>query len=88
MRDESARLEWYNCRECDGYYTWFRVDVMDGLVMYGWLHKDEHRECSRNTGLHFQDFRHNIEGYDHEGQRSGQEETEGEDECQAGPGTG
>lgn len=64
MRDDEARLEWYNCRECEGLYTWFKVDIMDGLIMYGWLHWDEMANCSRNTGMTVQDFRGNIEGSD------------------------
>jgi len=65
MRDDEARLDWYNCGLCDGLHTWFRVDVIEGIVMYGWLHQDEHRECPRNTGLNWLDFRNNIRGYDH-----------------------
>lgn len=64
MRDDQARLEWYNCRECGELYTWFRIDVVDGLLLYGWLHWDEMVKCSRNTGLTLQDFRDNIEGSD------------------------
>lgn len=65
MRDDSGAIDWYNCGLCDGLHTWFRVYVMDGIVMYGWLHQDEHRECPRNAGLNWLDFRDRIVGYDH-----------------------
>lgn len=48
MRDEC--LVWDECPVCGMLYTWFRVEIMPGLEMYGWLHKTD-GDCKRDTGL-------------------------------------
>lgn len=29
---------WEVCEKCGGFYNWFRIDVMEGVEMMGWLH--------------------------------------------------
>jgi hypothetical protein len=57
MHDDRSRLDWYNCKECDGFYTWFRVEIIEGLEMYGWLHKQMYPGCSRMKELNWSDTR-------------------------------
>lgn len=47
---DNTRLEWIECELCGMLYTWFRVEVIEGLVMYGWLHKTD-GDCSKDGGL-------------------------------------
>jgi hypothetical protein len=46
-----TRLEWCECELCGMAYTWFRVQVTEDIVMYGWLHKTD-GDCPRDKGLH------------------------------------
>lgn len=56
MRDE--RLEWASCIDCDGAYTWFNIEVMDEVNLYGWVHLwIDGPRCSRDKGMTLQDMR-------------------------------
>jgi hypothetical protein len=53
-RDMGGGMEWYECPVCDMLYTWFRIEIVEGVDMYGWLHKTD-GDCSRDKGLAFSD---------------------------------
>lgn len=65
MHDDRVRREWRDCNECGEPTMWLRVDVMDGVVIYGLIHRDEWVDCRRNVRLNMVDFRNSIEGSDH-----------------------
>lgn len=66
---EETRLEWYDCPECGMAYTWFRVEVMAGLELYGWLHMVDVR-CWRDKGMQLGDVREGN-GSDTKGETGG-----------------
>lgn len=59
MSDDDVRIEWYDCRGCGADYTWFSIEVMDGVDLYGWIHRDmdEAGRCARDKGLTMKDTR-------------------------------
>lgn len=58
MGNESndTRLEWYECQLCGMRYTWFRIEVGEGLELYGWLHRTD-GDCPKDKGLELSDTR-------------------------------
>lgn len=59
MHHDATRLEWYNCRGCGKEYTWFRVEVMAGVELWGWLHRID-EGCERDMGMGMTDHRPGI----------------------------
>lgn len=56
MNDE--RLEWINCPECEGVYTWFDIEIMDELSLYGWVHRwIDGPRCIKDDDMTLQDTR-------------------------------
>lgn len=57
MHDDDAMLDWYACNDCGMDYTWFRVEILEGLEMYGWLHRRMYSGCKRDKGMEINDMR-------------------------------
>lgn len=56
MHDDDVRLEWHNCRGCGEQYTWFRIEVMAGVEIWGWIHR-WFTKCERDIGMGMTDAR-------------------------------
>lgn len=60
MSDEGYLLEWHECRVCDEAYTWFSIEVIRGVELYGWVHKDgkgDEKDCPLDRGMFLKDLR-------------------------------
>lgn len=60
-RNDEHRLEWYKCQECGSGYTWFNIEVIEAVELYGWVHQIQLwgrvGQCKRDIGMELQDGR-------------------------------
>jgi hypothetical protein len=59
-------LVWYPCRECGSEMTWFRVGVIPGVELIGWVHRIQvwrkAGRCIRDRAMTMEDLRDMIAG--------------------------
>jgi len=60
--DDGLRMEWYECSVCESPYTWFNIQVMDGVMLVGWVHriqvwKNSGGKCRKDRGMALHDMR-------------------------------
>lgn len=58
---DGTRLEWYECSVCGSPYTWFNIQVMDGVMLVGWVHHIQlwgrAGQCRKDRGMALHDMR-------------------------------
>lgn len=57
-----SQLEWYICRRCGKRYTWFRIEVVEGVDIWGWVHEID-RGCESDIGMSLTDKRPGVPDY-------------------------